>query len=155
MISVHTSLTLFPHTLTVSQSIEPHESPYHFQVFPVCLKIPLLDLYMPLLLILQDSVYMVIQEPSGCFHSRSKSSLNPCDIFILPLIDRIICWYVFFSPLARYLMHSVHSIEWSNLSYSRLKTGCIAQRKELDWGRGRIWRAKESRRKLCAPGTNC
>lgn len=97
---------------SLSRSVQPHESSYCFHVFPVCLNMSPLYLHMPLLPILQDSVYMVILEPCGCFNLRSRVlSLNPHGIFILPLIDRITCLHVFSSPLAQYLTHSVYSVE--------------------------------------------
>lgn len=124
------SLSQYSH----SRSVEPHEASYCFHVFPVCLKIPLLDLYMPLLLILQDSVYMVIWEPSLCFNSRSKSSLfeSTWHFYFASYWQNYLLTCLFLTSCSVPDTQSAPT-EWINLSYCRLKTGCIAQRKQLDW----------------------
>lgn len=118
------------------------------------LKIPLLDLYMPLSLILQDSVYMVIWEL--LFASiQGVRVLRICMAFLFFLLLTELFVDVSFLTSCSVPDTQSAPIEWSNLSYYRLKTGCIAQRKQLDWNGGRIWRAKESRWKCVGKGITC
>lgn len=101
--------------------MSPHNC---FHVFPVCLNISPLYLHMPLLPILQDSVYMVILEPSGCFNLRSKGFflwIHMAFLFYL-LLTELLVYMSFPHPLLstwHIVCTLLNEVTWPTIEWSQ------------------------------------